>query len=143
MYYNITMKITGKYIVLSLSIIVVVALLFSSLYMKDLNERSKREFESNVKGLTDLSIYPKIVNIAPSSVQVDKVYDYSPITSVANGDGSSVIVELHEGPRWIFMENRRVFGIPGYTDIGDHKVTLRAYHGEIYSDYTFYINVYE
>ncbi|HRI06119.1 MAG TPA: hypothetical protein PLV59_04215 [Candidatus Dojkabacteria bacterium] len=109
--------------------------------------RLERKVDQNsldeVKGVTDLSLYPKVINVAPNLAVVDKVYTFTPKISVGEGDITGIKLEVVAGPDWLFIENNMLFGIPGKSDIGDSKVILRIWNSSVYSDFIFYVKVYE
>jgi hypothetical protein len=137
------MKITGRRIVLLVGVLLISVMFLSSIYLKNSNEKEVSESIARIKGQSNLSEYPRIVNVAPSSIGVGEAYNFSPLVSVSETLKSKLIYEMSEGPSWLFFDEDMLFGIPNSTDIGDSRVVIRVWNGSVYSDYIFYVNVYE
>lgn len=111
---------------------------------RDANQDSSTLISKNsdVKGESELGLYPKVINIPPSSTAVGEIFTFKPQLSV-NGDVGDLKITFESGPAWLFIESGRIYGIPSSGDVGDNKIVLRIWNGDIYSEYIFYLNVYE
>ncbi len=97
---------------------------------------------SDVKGESDLGLYPKVINIPPSTTAVGEIFSYRPQLSVKGGT-ADLKVTIESGPAWLFIEDGRIYGIPSSKDLGNTRIILKIWNGDIYTEYIFYLNVYE
>lgn len=112
-----------------------------ALYFKaDQQRKLEIKIQEEVKGIDDMRKYPKVVNVPESNAIVGEVYTFTPIVSVTDGEYR---VEVIKAPSWIYLYEGRLQGIPRVSDLGDTLVELRIWNGDVFTEFIYYISVYE
>ncbi len=103
-------------------------------------EEENTELE-NVKGVTNVSGVPYIVNTPPVSAIIGEEYVF--VIQVVDSDSkkSKMSYDLVEGPSWLFLEGSRLKGTPTVGSEGTYRIVLRVSDGSNSSTKESYILV--
>ncbi|MBI2357215.1 hypothetical protein HYV12_04160 [Candidatus Dojkabacteria bacterium] len=135
------MKKKEVLIIASIFTLVFLTVLSWSIY-KRLSFEERVPNNTEIKGESDLSGYPSVLNVAPTAVKADSVYTFKPLVNVKGGV-DNIRLELIQAPAWLYLDDGVLFGIPGGSDVGESKVVVRIWNGDVYIDYMFYLSVDE
>lgn len=110
-----------------LSVLLIFFILIPAVYYISVD---KIKIEEDIKGETDISGVPYILNMAPISAYIGQEYLYIPSLVDIDNVSSDLVLELIEGPSWLFLENGVVRGVPSDDSEGAYEFTLRVTDGE-------------
>lgn len=126
-----------KYLLpIGLFLIISIPLLVVSIWL-----RNREEKQPEVFGLTDFSVYPSILNMAPSSAFVNEKYQYDILVTDKDTQIEEIFVRVVNGPKWIYADKLSIIGTPTESDIGVNEVAIEVSDGENKVYETMYIVV--
>lgn len=84
----------------------------------------------NVLGKSNISTVPYIVNSPPSVGIVGEEYVYVVECSDSDTLDEDLAVTLIDGPSWLFVDGKKVYGTPLVGSEGQYKLKIRVSDGE-------------
>ena len=107
-----------------------------------LNKNAQKD-SSTVLGQADIASIPYIISLPPivGFVGVEYVYDVKYTDNDSSAD--SISVSLENGPEWLHVEGKRIYGIPPVGSEGQYKLDIKVSDGKNSSVQENYILIQE
>jgi hypothetical protein len=116
------MKRTSRLEMFVVANIIILLIALTTVYFSYDN---KAEYENeNVLGVEQERFVEVIHNLPPSSIETNTVYDFSFYLYTTEGESIDNEIVGLQLPNWLFLEDNRLFGMPGEEDMGINKVEL-------------------
>ncbi len=126
------------FIILNILILIIA---IGSIYFVQSKKGMNDDVDVLGKTTEDIKDIPYTHNLAPQSVITGSVYDFT--LNIYTQEDSIINIKVVTLPKWMYVENNRVYGIPSNADIGNHELVYSIdINGQI-SEYRTNILVYE
>lgn len=109
--------------------LLVLAIGITGVILAEKGKNSVRESE-NVLGKSNIAAVPYVVNIPPAIGYEGVEYVYDVKLSDSDTAEEDIVITLIDTPNWLFVEGRRIYGIPPVGSIGQYKLKIRVSDGE-------------
>ena len=125
-----------------LSVVVVLIIGTIGIILMERNNDANGESEE-VLGRSNISMVPYIVNSPPAVGIVGEEYVY--VVECSDGDTSDedLAITLIDAPNWLFVDGKRISGIPPVGSVGQYRLKMRVSDGEHSSVKESYILIKE
>ncbi len=103
---------------------------------------SAKESE-NVLGKSNIAAVPYVVNIPPAIGYEGVEYVYDVKLSDSDTSEEDLVITLIDAPSWLFVDGKRIYGVPPVNSVGQYKLKIRVSDGENSSVKENYILIQE
>ncbi len=93
-------------------------------------EKDSVKESENVLGKSNIAAVPYVVNIPPAIGYEGEQYIYDVKLSDSDTTEENLIVTLMDAPNWLFVEGKRIYGVPPVGSVGQYKLRIRVSDGE-------------
>jgi hypothetical protein len=93
-------------------------------------EKDSAKESENILGRRDIATVPYVVNIPPAIGYEGDQYIYDVKLSDSDTMEENLSISLVDSPNWLFVEGKRIYGVPPVGSAGQYRLKVRVSDGE-------------